>query len=149
MVKDSKSIAAIINKLKTMESIKPLRFDAEAIGAVRANNEDIRARAEDAPVAGGNIAKLDERIGSSRKAKAKEASFFKYEGSSAEELVSILLVKDFDKYAEAKKAEASAPKEESKAGQKAEIQIESPLIDPEVATIGISNKGHPKCTNTI
>ena len=99
MVKDSKSIAAIINKLKTMESIRPLRFDAEANGAVRANNEDIRARAEDAPVAGGNIAKLDERIGSSRKAKAKEASFFKYEGSSAEELVSILLVKDFDKYA--------------------------------------------------
>ena len=116
LIKGSNSMAAVINKLKTMESVNPLRFDAEANAAVRANNKDIIARAEVAPVTGGNIAKLDERIGSGRTAKAKEASFFKYEGSSAEELVSILLVKDFDKYAEDKKAKASAPKEESKVG---------------------------------
>jgi hypothetical protein len=132
-----------------MQAIPSLVFDNEANAAVRENNEDIRTRAEDAPAEGGNIAKLDQKTGSSRRAKAKEASFFKYQGSSAEELVSILLVKDFDKFAELKKAEANATKEESKAGQNTEIQYESPLIDPEVKTIGISNKGHPKCLNTI
>ena len=79
-----------------MQAIPSLVFDNEANAAVRENNEDIRTRAEDAPAEGGNIAKLDQKTGSSRRAKAKEASFFKYQGSSAEELVSILLVKDFD-----------------------------------------------------
>ena len=64
-------------------------------------------------------------------------------------MVAILLVKDFDKWAEAEKAKENAPKEEAKDVKIEEKSCESPLLDTDVTTIGISNKGHAKCTNSI
>ena len=79
-----------------------VKFDDEANAACRANNEDICGRAEDAPAEGGNIEKLKQMAGG-RDAKARESSFYDYKGCNAEELISILLVKDFDKHADADK----------------------------------------------
>ena len=113
LVKGSKSMTAIIAKLKTLPAVTTVKFDDAANAAVRANNVDIIAKAEDAPAEGGNCTKLESVSGASREAKATEASFFDYTGSSAEEFVAILLVKDFDKWAEVQKAKEDAPKEEA------------------------------------
>ena len=103
LCKGSKSMSAVIARLKEVNPMSVVKFDDDANAACRGNNEDIKARAEDAPAAGGNVDKLQSVAGASREAKAREASFFNYNGANAEELISILLVKDFDARAEADK----------------------------------------------
>ncbi len=58
MVKGTKSFGSIINKLKSMSSVGSVKFDDKANAAVRANNEDIKGRAEAEPAQGGNLEKL-------------------------------------------------------------------------------------------
>ena len=94
-----------------------------------------------------------------------EYSVFKYEGDSAEEFVALLLYKDFDRHATAPKVDeskkeivAAAPKEGD--GEQAaaaalpaaavEAEVCKPgLLDESASGIGISNKPHDKCTNSI
>ena len=97
----------------------------QANQAVRANNEEIIARNESSPAAGGNIAKMNQQLGGGRAVQAYEASFYGYKGHNAEELLAILMVRDFD----------------NSGG--------SPLLDSNMDSVGISLKGHPRCTNTI
>ena len=77
-------------KLKGMDSLTTVKFDEKANAAVRANNEDIKAKAEAEPVPGGNLDKL-RSMEPNLQANGAEASMFNYEGDSAEELVAILL----------------------------------------------------------
>ena len=55
---DSKLAGKIIEKLKNLESMSTLKFNAQANQAVLANNEEIIARAEAVPAEGGNLDKL-------------------------------------------------------------------------------------------
>ena len=131
-------MAPIINMLKSMAKISTVKFDNEANAAVRANNTEICKKAEDAPEEGSNITKLNEMTG--RETAGAEASFYNFEGSSAEEFVALLLYKDFDKYA--------ALETKPKAGE-GETGLESPLLNSRTMSVGISNKGHSKCLNSI
>ena len=145
---------AIIAKLKEASPVTIVKFDDSANAAVRANNEDIKSRAEDAPAEGGNIDKLAAQVGGARDAKAREASFYNYKGASAEEFVALLLARDFDKKAEADKKKAEGTEEPEPAGSQAVLDdgmndYESPLLDPHMKSVGISNQGHPKVTNSL
>ena len=103
LCKGSKSQAVIVAKLKELSAMSTVKFDDQANAAVRANNEDIKSKAEDEPAEGGNLAKLAEMAGAGRDAKAKETSYYNYQGQSAEEFVALLLARDFDRKAEADK----------------------------------------------
>ena len=138
LCKGSKSMGNIIDKLKNMTKVSTVKFDHEAIRAVRSNNEAICGKAEDAPEEGGNQAKLAEITG--REPAGGEASCFNYTGDSAEEFVALLLYKDFDKY------EALEQKPEPLEGEK---NIESPLLNSRMISFGVSNKAHSKCLNSI
>ena len=86
-----------------MNSITTVKFDDGANAACRANNADICGRDEDEPAEGGNLQKLQEMAGDGKEPRGSETSIFAYRGSSAEELVAILLYRDYDKAAEKKK----------------------------------------------
>ena len=119
LCKGSKSMGAIIDKLKSMTKVTTVKFDEEANAAVRGNNAAICGREEDAPSEdGSNLTKLNEMTG--REPCGAEASFYNYTGSSAEEFVALLLYKDFDKYM------ALETKPEISEG---ETGIESPLMN--------------------
>ena len=169
LVSNSMQMKAIIDKLKVLNPITTVKFDDGANAACRANNADIVGREEAEPAEGGNLQKLKEMAGDGKEPRGAEASFFGYQGSSAEEFVAILLYRDYDKSAE-KKKEAQAPAaEENKAagGSAAELEeaknvpeqpaapatttdeCESALLDPRVYSIGISNKAHTKKLNSI
>ena len=115
-----------------------LRFDSGLVAAVRANNQSIVELGQDEPVAGGNLVTLKQQIGDGREPIGVEYSFFGYKGSNAEELVAILLLRDFEKN--------SAVQDQ---GNAVEPDCNSALLDPKYGSIGISNKAHPKCTNSI
>lgn len=138
LCKGSKSMGAIIEVLKNMQKVSTVKFDDEANRAVRENNDAICQRAEDSPEEGGNQAKLNEITG--REPCGGEASIYNYSGNSAEELIAILLYKDFDKYA------ALEQKPEASEG---ETGLESPLLNSRTIKIGVSNKAHSKCLNSI
>ena len=97
---------------------------------MRANNELVCQAAEDEPAEGGNLAKFKEQAGDGREPLGVEYSFFGYKGSNAEEFVSILLVRDFEKNKDLE-------------------GLKSPLLDPKFAFIGISNDAHTKTVNSI
>ena len=95
---------------------------------------------------------------------AHEYSVFKYEGASAEEFVSLLLYKDFDRHLgvnEAEKKDAEAPDggeaaipQEQEVSPAAAVPGDNSvcrpgLLDPSADSVGISNKAHAKCTNSI
>ena len=83
-----------------MQPVDVLKMDDGCNAAVRANNEAVCEAAEDEPSPGGNLAKFQELAGDGREPRGVEYSFFGYRGSSAEEFVSILLVRDFEKNAD-------------------------------------------------
>ena len=105
----------IIEMLKTVDPRSTLKFDDGCNAAVRANNEAICAEdaAVEKPEAGGNIAKFKE-MQDGQDPKAHEYSFFKYEGTSAEELVALLLYQDYDRQAAAK---VKAPEGDAATGE--------------------------------
>ena len=151
----------ILEALKVAQPVSSLKFDDGCNAAVRANNETICLAAEESPASGGNVAKLQESQGEVE-ITAHEYSYFKYEGASAEELVALFLYQDFDRHAAQSTAEkgakdaAEAPKEgeESKpvAPTEAAKVVEackSGLLDESATALGISNKSHSKCVNTI
>ena len=105
-------MGSIVSKLKEMQPVSPVKFDEALNNAVRANNADICGREEDAPADGGNIAKLKEQSGNSKDPKAAETSLYNYKGASAEELVALLLYKDFEAKAARDAAKKDAPSEE-------------------------------------
>ena len=84
------------------------------------------------------MTKLNEMTG--RECAGAEATFYNYPGASAEEFVALLLYKDFDKWA--------ALKEKPEACD-GELNMESPLLNTRLIAVGISNKPHPKCLNSI
>ena len=119
MVKGSKSLNSIIQKLKSMESLSPVKFDDKANAAVRANNQEIYAREEAEPAAGGNLDKLREQD-PNMTSKGAEASYFNYAGSSAEEFVALLLFQDFEKKLES----TAAQKKEDEPDKKKEEEVD-------------------------
>ena len=139
LCKGSKSMGAIIQKLKNMVKVTTVKFEDKANTAVRQNNAAICGREEDSPPEdAGNLAKLNEITG--QEPTGAEATFYNYGGSSAEEFVALLLYKDFDKF------EAMTKKPEAGEG---ETGIESPLLNNRTKEVGISNKAHSKCLNSI
>ena len=59
----SKSMPAIIEILKQARPASTLKFDDGCNAAVRANNDDIIAAADEQPAVGGNLAKMGELQG--------------------------------------------------------------------------------------
>lgn len=132
-------MGAIIDKLKSMKNVTTVKFEDNANSAVRQNNAAICGREEDSPPEdAGNLVKLNEITG--KEPSGAEATYYNYGGSSAEEFVALLLYKDFDKYA------ALENKPEPGEG---ETGIESPLLNSRTKEVGISQKAHSKCLNSI
>ena len=73
LVKGSKSMSVIIEKLKSMTGLSTVKIDDGAKQAVRQHNEEIVAKAEDMPTdtGNGNLAKLEAITG--REARGAEA----------------------------------------------------------------------------
>ena len=141
-----------------MEKVPTLKFDDGANAAVRANNEELCssvavARLEtDEPVPGDNLRIMRDQMGADKEPSGSEYSVFGYKGSSAEEFVALLLYQDFDKFAtqvqtDEKKAESGEPDQEK--APDVNTVAKSGLLDPTSFAVGISNKPHSKCTNSI
>ena len=129
LVPKTPAVEAAMAKLESMSPVPILEYDAIPNQAVRRNNQAVCEAAQAEPAPGGNLATLKQMMGSSREPNGSEYSYFNYQGSNAEELVSILLVKDFEK-----------------SGSTANP---SPLLDASYFFVGISNRAHTKCTNSI
>ena len=161
----SKAMPKIIEALKAAEATRTLKFDTKCNEAVRANNEAICTANEESPAEGGNMDKLKEMQGEAASVSGHEYSVFKYEGANAEEFVAMLLFKDCDRQtATDEPADKDGDKKDVVEGDENLPAEEAPaeavpsnapkplvlgLLDPTVETIGISNKRHEKCLNSI
>mmetsp|Transcript_30677 Transcript_30677/g.37970 ORF Transcript_30677/g.37970 Transcript_30677/m.37970 type:complete len:144 (+) Transcript_30677:265-696(+) len=141
----------LINEaLKSAKPMATLKFDDGCNAAVRANNDDVCAAGADQPEAGGSIAKMRELQGGDQNPKGFEYSVYKYEGDSAEELVALLLYQDFDGIASEQVNEAgSAVALDDPNPARPPQDLKCGLLEPSAHIIGISNKPHTKCVNSI
>ena len=165
--KQSRQMPKLIELLKTVNPCSTVKFDDGCNAAVRNNNVDLCGEnAVEKPEAGGNLDMYRE-LQQSQDPKGFEYSFFKYEGNSAEEFVALLLYQDFDRQ-DIEKAKQEAPKDGEQASappsedaqaasqepaaakvEAADEEVKPGLLDESVTSVGISNKAHAKCTNSI
>ena len=115
--------------LKKCPPLPLVRYEDEALQAVRKNNEAIIALAEATPTKGGNITAYNEVIGSDKTSACEEYTMCQYMSDSAWEFVGIAMLLDWDR-----------------AG---DLKGKTPILNKDVSRIGISNKSHPKTKNLI
>ena len=130
LLKGSKSMKEVIEALNKAEAMQMVKFDGSANDACRQNNTEIVEKNEAVPAKGGNIEKLKTITGDEGKTgECYEYTMVKYEGHQADEFIALELALDWDR--------------EGEEGKK------SPLLDKDIATVGISNKAHKTTQNVI
>ena len=116
------NLLTYLSKLGTMPGVK---FEDNAIKAVRANNEEKIALAEATPTRMGNIEKYNSVIGSDKTSECLEWTTCQYMGDQAMEVIGLQMLEEFN-----------ADKKTS-------------VVEKDVCRVGISNKAHPKTKNLI
>ena len=119
----------LLTYLRKSGKISPVRFESEALQAVRQNNAAKVALAEKVPTKGGNVTQYTTIIGSEKQALCEEYTMCQYEGSSALELIGIQMLEDWNR--------------------KGDLSGQTPVLNSEVSRVGISNKPHPITKNLI
>ena len=94
---DTKNQKDLLNALKSMEKMPGISIDAVLNTAARKNNVEVTTVDTRTPVEGGNIAAL---TGADKNVKAEncqEVTMIEYLGQDAEEFVSLIMIKCWDK----------------------------------------------------
>ena len=123
-----KATKDLIATLKSTTTLSAVTFSADAIAAVRKNNEAMVAKDEDTPTQGGNCDVYKSMEGNEN-AVCEEFTMCQYMGDSAKELISLQLVLDWNR--------------------EGEMAKKSPLLAEDTKRVGISNKAHKKTKNLI
>ena len=104
--------------------------------AVKENNAVVVNQGEDEPTIGGNIAKYSEVSGEDKSGICCESTWPGSVGPSGLLFVTSHLIFDFEQPTALRQAEPATPEDYS------------PILDPEVKTLGISYLPHPKTENS-
>ena len=97
--------------------------------ACRENNTDRINANEDVPTKGGNMVKYSKITGQDKYSECEQYTMVKFDGDDAMEFVALELAMDWER--------------EGKEGKS------TPLLDPQMQFVGISNQPHKKTNNII